>query len=269
MRDVPPVIKPVIIEFIDDDTPIESLPAEGASGVDAAGAETWLAEIHEALFAQERPTTSASPVSAGSFPAAKNVMVSRIGSVDVLSVDLRFRCPHCAQRIQVDVRSSREMFQCPRCEGTLQIPGVTHALKALSENATTAERINCRRMCEEFQQFDPADREGAGAWAHDEPTGNILSIEVRLSCAVCGQASQIDARSHGVAADCPGCQTPLRVPDWRDLLVAVFARGTDTRDPRAFSPLTAEERDFLSAPFTEARKGWLARLSGGAADGGE
>jgi Zn finger protein HypA/HybF involved in hydrogenase expression len=267
MRDAPPGIKPVIIEFIDDDTPVESLHREGASGIDAAGAESWLAEIHEALFAEQSPSEEARPDERNALPPLARAL-ARVGSVDVLSIDLRFRCPHCSQRIQVDVRSARELFECPRCAGKLQIPGVTYALKALSANESESDRMNCERMSEEFREFDPADVEDFAA-AAAEPVGNILSIEVRLACAQCGQPSQIDARSHGVAADCPGCRTPLRVPDWRDLLIALFARGTDTRDAKMFVPLTAEEREFLSAPFTEARKSWLAGLSRGILGGSE
>ncbi|HEX5175574.1 MAG TPA: hypothetical protein VFV83_01020 [Chthoniobacteraceae bacterium] len=267
MRDAPPGIKPVIIEFIDDETPIESLHRDGASGIEAGGAESWLAEIHEALFAEGSPSEDASAEEKNALPPLARAL-ARVGSVDVLSIDLRFRCPHCSQRIQVDVRSARELFECPRCAGKLQIPGVTYALKTLSAEGTESERANCDRMSEEFREFDPADVENFGARG-GEPIGNILSIEVRLSCAQCGQPSQIDARSHGVAADCPGCRTPLRVPDWRDLLIAVFARGTDTRDAKMFVPLTSEEREFLSAPFTEARKGWLSGLSRGILGGSE
>jgi len=257
MRDVPPGIKPVIIEFIDDDTPIESLHASGADEVDVGDADRWLAQIHEALYPGDSvPGESGAELKAGSLPRGE--VPAAMGGVDVLSVDLRFRCPHCSQRLQVDVRSAREMFQCPRCASSMRIPSVTRALRALSQNDTERQRSNCQRMVDEFREFDPAD--ASDSWGSaGEPLGRILSIEVRLCCVVCQQTSQIDARSHGVAADCPGCNTPLRVPDWRDLLTALFARGSSTEDARPFSPLTTEEREFLGAPFAQPRTGWLSR----------
>jgi hypothetical protein len=247
-------IEPAVVEFIER----EFLAVENAP----LAAER-LAQIHYALFVEGKTIAEVR----AEFPSATTSDEAAEPNVEILSLDVRFRCVNCMQRLQMDIRSGGEMFDCPRCSFSTRTPSLASALDALSSSADDVARRTFDRMAREFRELKGIADEGCGA-RDDSPSANVLSIETRLCCGSCRQPAQIDARFHGIAVHCPACDLALRVPAWHELLIAACGDKTVAGPVSVFAPLTAQEREFLSAPFSQPRTGWLSGLSAGFLGGG-
>ena len=257
MNDIPSRIEPAVVEFIE---------REFLADENAPASADRLAQIHHALFVEGKTLAEVR----AEFPSATTSYDESDAepSVEILSVDVRFHCLNCMQRMQMDLCFAGEMFDCPRCSVSTRTPSLEGALDALSSRADDAARMTFDEMAREFRELKGIAAEGCGE-RDDSPSANVLSIEVRLCCGSCRQPARIDARFHGVAVHCPACDLALRVPAWHELLIAACADETVARPVTVFAALTAQEREFLSAPFPEPRKGWLSGLSAGFVGGGD
>src|SRR6476659_6827296 len=102
VNDIPSRIEPAVVEFIEREfLADENAPADR------------LAQIHDALFvegktlAEVRAQFPAATTSDGEWDAER--------AVEILSLDVRFHCLNCMQRMQMDLCFAGEMFDCPRC----------------------------------------------------------------------------------------------------------------------------------------------------------
>ena len=245
MKELSTAIDPVLIEFIQREF---GNPTDGDPNAS-------LTKIYDALFVHGRSLAEVRAEFVKRLEAGEG-SGSMPESAEVLSIDIRFQCGSCPQRIQLDARSQGATLNCPGCSAAMSAPLLVDALHSLS----TAEAINARfsfeQMERELAELESRTVPGGSAPPAAGTCGKILSIEFRLRCPSCEATAKVDARFHGMSVHCPVCNVMFRLATWREALLSVF--GNDQIEtPAAFlSLLTSEEREFLSGTQSPQKKWW-------------
>ena len=245
MKTVPAEIEPGMAEFI---------AREFAQDLSSDADARRLKEIYHALFVEGKTIETVRAELCGTGPEQASEWMQ---PAELLSIDLRFGCANCGQRMQVDGRSEGTMIECPRCAGSMAVPRLARALQLLSAAATVeTERALFQQMERGLMAVLGPAPETLATERRERGTTSILSIEMRLRCVSCGKSAQLDARFHGTSVPCPACAEAMDVPAWCASLVALHQTEFAVRPLRALAPLTAQEREFLSAPRSTPKKWW-------------
>lgn len=245
MNHVPPAIEPVVVDFIG---------REFADAVDADSEASRLEEIHHALFVEGK---SVDEVHARLTRESLENAGGPTETAELLSIDLRFCCATCDQRLQVDGRSEGALIDCPGCAAPIAVPRLARALQLLSAAAALeSERVAFQQMERGLMAVLGPAPESLAIQRRERTTSSVLSVEMRMRCGACRKSAQLDARFHGTSVQCPACAQMMNVPEWCDALRALHGSEFAVRPLRALSPLTAQEREFLSAPRSVPKKWW-------------
>jgi hypothetical protein len=245
MNHVPRAIEPVVVDFIG---------REFADEVDAGSEPSRLEEIHHALFVEGK---SVDEVRAQLTRESLESAGGPRKTAELLSIDLRFGCATCDQRLQVDGRSEGALIDCPGCAAPIVVPRLARALQLLSAAAALeSERVAFQQMERGLMAVLGPAQESLAAQRRERTTSAVLSVEMRMRCGACTKTAQLDARFHGTSVPCPACAHVMHVPEWCDALRSLHGSAFAVRSLRALSPLTAQEREFLSAPRALPKKWW-------------
>ncbi len=132
--------------------------------------------------------------------------------------EIPFFCVICGESLCAKAKSAGGFCDCPRCQHVVPIPGYPQ-------------------------------RPGQFGYPTAAYMPGILAIEVKFLCGHCGSRLRVDARCQGLMRACSVCREQTLVPKWSGAPQPAAAEEVLTFQTEPLGSLTAEEREFLSAPL--------------------